>query len=190
LEILLVRHGRPALSTAETITGREIGDFARRYDVLEIIEPPPLHLTALTASCDCIVSSDRPRARDSAKLLASGRRIEIDPELREAALPESIGVPLSLPAGWWVAAARVAWWLNWCSSEESRGEAQTRASRVAERLSTFASAHERVVAVGHGVFNGLVGRALKSRGWRGPLLMPRRCWSAARYVISSSSARP
>jgi len=109
LEILLVRHGRPALNTAETITGREIGDFARRYDVLEIIEPPPVRLIALAASCGCIMSSDRPRARDSARLLANGRPIEIDPELREAALPESIGVPLPLPAGWWVAAARIAW---------------------------------------------------------------------------------
>jgi len=142
---------------------------------------PAASLHELAASARCVVSSDLPRARESAAWLAASRDVRVDPELREAALPESLGISIRLSPGTWVVLARLAWWLNWRESEESIALTRQRAGRVADRLEALAAEYGFVMAVGHGMFNRFLASQLRQRGWRGPSMLPRAYWSAAQF---------
>jgi len=126
---------------------------------------------------------DLKRSVESAQWLAQTRMVEIDPDLREAGLPESINIPLPLPPGAWVVIARVAWWLNLCRAEESIAQTRVRASRATDRLAALAQLHGTVLVVGHGMFNRLIGADLLRCGWNGPRILPRRYWTTATFVF-------
>ena len=185
MKIVLVRHGPPAVASWPAISGHEIGAFVREYNLLgTAATTPPPHISALAASCSSIVSSDLPRALESAQLIARSQPIQIDAELREAALPERIELSMRLPVAAWTAFARIVWWLNWAGADESLLDARARASRVADRLSAAAHIHEGVLAVGHGIFNRLVAGELKRRGWRGRTTLARSYWECAALTIT------
>jgi broad specificity phosphatase PhoE len=184
MQIVLVRHGKPgaSLSTAP-ISGRAIGQWVRHYNNVGItreLAPPPL-VCELALSARCVIASDLSRARESAAWLASSKDVRVDPELREATLPESLGIGIRLSPGAWVVLARVAWWLNWCESDETIAMTRERAGRVADRLGALAAKYGSVLAVGHGMFNWFLARQLRRRGWRGPRVLPRVHWAPARF---------
>jgi broad specificity phosphatase PhoE len=144
--------------------------------------PPPDDLLAIAAETPCIVASDLRRARESAAWLAGATPVRVESELREAPLPESLGVPLRLPPGAWVVLARVLWLLNAGAAVESVAQTRQRAQRVADRLEALAVEHDSVMAVGHGMFNRFVASALRRRGWHGPRHLPRPYWAAAPFT--------
>ena len=183
-QIVLVRHGRPAGANAAPISGRDVGRWVTHYNGLGIDRgcPPPASLVRLVASAGCVAASDLRRARESAEWLRSPATVSIDPELREAVLPESLPWSLRIHPGVWVVLARVGWWLNWCASEEPVDATRQRAGRAADRLCALAREHASIVVVGHGMFNRFVGRELMARGWCGPAIMPRAYWSAALFM--------
>jgi broad specificity phosphatase PhoE len=129
-----------------------------------------------------VIASDVPRAKESAAWLTASMDVRVDPELREAALPESLHSSIRLSPGAWVVLARVAWWLNWCHSDETIAMARQRAGRVADRLGVLAAEHGSVLAIGHGMFNRFVASQLLRRGWRGPKVLPREYWAVAQFV--------
>jgi broad specificity phosphatase PhoE len=191
MEIVLVRHGKPASVPSDSIAGHEIGHWVRRYNDAGISRefPPPSSVQRLVASTGCVVASDLRRSVESADWLAAQREVRVDPDLREATLPESMGVAVRMPPGVWVVLARVAWWLNCGRATESIAATRDRASRVADRLCALAAAKAVVVVVGHGMFNRFVAAQLRSRGWRGPVLLPTAYWTAARFVKPTAPSR-
>jgi hypothetical protein len=140
MEIVLVRHGKPASVPSDSIAGHEIGHWVRRYNDAGISRefPPPSSVQRLVASTGCVVASDLRRSVESA-------------------------------------------------ASESIAATRDRASRVADRLCALAAANGVVVVVGHGMFNRFVAVQLRSRGWRGPVLLPTAYWTAARFVALRSS---
>ena len=183
MEILLVRHGRPAPLGKRLISGHELGGVLAGYNEAGLAEVaiPPLAVQKLVKSAGCVLASDLARSIESAELLAS-IDVKIDPDLREAGLPSSIGVLFPIPARAWIVIARVVWWLNWCSSEESVAATRARAARAADRLCMLANEYERVAVVGHGLFNRFVARQLRRRGWRGPRFLPSAYWAASTFT--------
>ena len=190
MEIVLVRHGRPAPVDGRMVSGREVGEWAARYNEAGLLETlrPPLAVQQLVKSAGCVLASNLPRSLESARLVASND-VTIDPDLREAALPPSMGVSFRLPAGVWVVIARMAWWLNCRRSEEPIAAARARARRAADRLCALASRHGTVAVVGHGVFNRFVAKQLLMRGWKGPRFLPNAHWSASRFTRYSDGGR-
>jgi broad specificity phosphatase PhoE len=185
MEITLVRHGKPAALTAATISGHDVGQWARRYNELGITRElePPESVRRLVSSARWVVASDARRSIESADWLASPCEVRIDADLREAALPDSMGMSMRMFPGAWVVIARVAWWLNWCRSSETVEATRHRARRATDRLCALAGEHGSVLVVGHGVFNRFIATQLLRRGWRGPRLLPRAYWAAARFTI-------
>jgi broad specificity phosphatase PhoE len=165
------------------IAGRNVGTWFRRYDDIGITRElePPESLRQLVSSAGCILASNARRSIESARWLAAPRDVRIDPDLREAALPDSLGVSIRMPPGVWVVIARVIWWLDWCRSAETIEATRSRASQAADRLCALVVEHGTVVVVGHGMFNRFVATQLVKRGWRGPRLLPAAYWSAARF---------
>ena len=100
LEIALARHGKSEFSVGRWISGSSLRDLVRRYDEAGINRAtgPPPALVALAARSQCVVASDLKRAVESAQVLAAGREVVVDPGLREACLPDSLGLSVSLPS--------------------------------------------------------------------------------------------
>jgi broad specificity phosphatase PhoE len=182
MPIILVRHGKPRDVGRTSISGKEIGGWLRAYAETGITTKvaPPAAVRDLASSARFVVASDIQRALESAAWLAE-KDIHVDPDLREAALPESLGVSLRLPPGMWIVLARVAWWVNWAESEETIAGARQRAVRVADVLTARATEYGSVMAVGHGMFNRFVANQLRHRGWRGPRTFPSGYWGAALF---------
>lgn len=114
MRIVLVRHGKPIGIDVRPISGRDFGRWVRHYDDSGITRDlvPPATVCAAAAVAGCVLVSDRVRARESVAQLVAAERITVEPELREAALPESLPFATRLSPGAWVVLARVAWWLD------------------------------------------------------------------------------
>ena len=184
MEIVLSRHGKSALPRVSSISGRDLGRWVDRYNAAGITTalPPPEPLRQLATSVGYVVASDRRRAVESARWLASSREFEVDPKLREAALPDSMGVSLQMSPDVWAIIARVVWSFDWHQSSESVAAARRRAKEATARLCALAGEHRTVLVVGHGMFNRLIARELRRRGWRGPRFLPLANWTSATYA--------
>jgi broad specificity phosphatase PhoE len=110
MQIALVRHGKPCGVDAAPISGHDIGRWVRHYNGAGITRElaPPAIVRELASSAPCVIASDFRRARESAEWLAASTDVRLDPELREAVLPESIGISTRLSPG-----ARGWSWLEW-----------------------------------------------------------------------------
>jgi len=183
MEIVLVRHGRPARLARAMVSGCELGEWGARFNETGLSESvrPPLAVQELVKSVNCVVASDLARSIESARLLTS-TDVTIDPELREAALPSSMGVSLRLPAGVWVVVARIAWWLNCRQSDEPVEATRARAARAADRLCALATRYQTIAVIGHGVFNRFIAKQLLIRGWKGPRLLSSAYWAVSRFT--------
>src|SRR5262245_36775461 len=104
MEIFLVRHGRPEGLVRIPISGRDIGQWVTRYNESGIDQRlmPPESVSRLVASAGCVVASNLRRSIESAAILAPSRDLHIDPELREAVLPDSLGVSVRMSPDVWV----------------------------------------------------------------------------------------
>jgi broad specificity phosphatase PhoE len=181
MRIVLLRHGKPASRSSAWIPGDQLAEWSRSFDHGGIEEAMliPDEVRQLVSKIGLVMSSDLLRATQSAARLM--RKTVIDPDLREARLVASFRTSLHAPASLWLAVARLAWRLNVASSEEPIAAARARAQRVTDRLIDLAREHYSVLVVGHGVFNSLIARRLRTLGWSGPLVPPSHYWSVATY---------
>ena len=174
-EILLIRHARPRFDTRARVRTSDMRDFLAAYESAGIDHrhtDPRTRKTKTYCSdakggeCRILTSNSR-RSIESARLFFPHiEETTGDPLYREAELPARIPVPgLSLPYSVAVAIARSLWMLGLHQQVESYAMARARARRAAERLADSATEGGRVVLVGHGFFNRLIGRQLKRAGW-------------------------
>jgi broad specificity phosphatase PhoE len=183
--IALARHGRPIVPSVTPISGRDLGEWLRRYNdagVARSVAPPP-SLRRLAASSRCVLASDSRRSIESAAWLVPRRDVRIEADLREAGLPETIEMSMRMSPRAWVAIARVLWWLNLGAAPETIGMVRRRAVKMAERLCALADEHDAVLVIGHGVFNRFVAAELRKRGWQGPRVLPAGYWATAAYRL-------
>ena len=169
LQIVLVRHGRPAIDYRTRVAGSGYGDWIRRYDEapLDLTVPPPAGLFMRLAAVGCVATSPLRRSLESAQLLAPGLPLVCDPLFAEAGIPSTLPFSLALPPRYWTLVFRVAWSWGLSQDAESLRAARRRAQRAAMRLAELAREHGSVVLVGHGQINRLIARALRRMGWKG-----------------------
>src|SRR3954465_15059234 len=101
--LALVRHGRSAHRHRGWIDSTGFRVWRKAYEAagLRDAERVPPDLAQLAAGATLVVSSDAPRAAESARLLAAHREVLLSPLLRELDLegPDLRGLRLPL-AGW------------------------------------------------------------------------------------------
>ena len=183
--ITLIRHGEPALSREVRLNAAQYGDWWGRYELGGLAEhqTPPDDMVALARGGATVLASTRLRAIQSATILAGGRPFTPDDLFIEAPLP---------PPPWptwirigprnWGFFARFWWWFfNHHGHEESVAQAHARADIAARRLIALAAGGQDVLLVAHGFFNTMIGRALKSMGWRRTLGRGYKYWSVRRF---------
>jgi broad specificity phosphatase PhoE len=185
-DIILARHGEPALSRKIRLTAEGYREWWARYETGGLkpgqTPPPGLQELALTVSARRV--SPRLRAQETAAALGKHLTFEVDPHLIEAPLPPP-NFPRFLrfsPSRWGVIARLWWWFLNHHDpGEETRAQAEVRAAAVADRLIAAARDGD-VLVVAHGFFNAMIGRALKKRGWRRVVNQGYRYWRHIRWA--------
>lgn len=165
--IILVRHGKPALSRKVRLTAREYREWWGLYDEGGIVsnQRVPKKVLGWAHVADQFYSSPLRRAVESLELAAGRAPDVILPDLVEAALP-SPPIPLKLRPKSWGTWARIVWFLGWSDGMESHTDARIRANRAAEILAEAAAGGKIIYVQGHGWFNRMVKGSLMKQGWK------------------------
>ena len=167
-QLVLVRHGRPALSRKMYIDWRAYHSWWAAYGEsgLAETETPPGVLVELAKRADIIIASPLPRAWQTAQALSGGRHIIADERFVEAPLPSPPIPFVRLRPPIWNVLSRVFWWLGYSGTGESRKHAKIRATSAADRLIELAQGRELVLLCAHGWFNRMIRKVLRERQWQ------------------------
>jgi broad specificity phosphatase PhoE len=168
MRVILVRHGRPAISTNHRTSHRGFRAYIDAYEAagLDPASVPPEEVQDLLKELSFIYTSDRPRSQDSARALAPDAELIADPLFEEAPLA-SPRIPLlrvKVPA--WAVMARILWHAGYHPEIENYRRAKQRAKRAADILTRRAREDGVSALVAHGYFNAILGRELRRRGFR------------------------
>ncbi len=182
MEIILMRHGRPALTSPDSLLARDMPEWITRYDLAGTgNDLPPETSRALADRAGIVISSDLPRALSSLKALGC-EPIHTDALYREAELPIYGVGGLRLSPLAWSGIFRVLWLCGVSGHVETLQGAKQRAVKAAENLATLAgNAESPVLLMGHGMMNRLIARRLLSQGWREIRKPGKGYWGAGVY---------
>jgi broad specificity phosphatase PhoE len=168
LRIILVRHGRPAISTSHRTSHNGFRDYIDAYEAagLDPQSAPPDELQDLMKGLSAVFTSHRPRSQDSARALVPNAELIADPLFEEAPLasPKIPLVKLGVPA--WAVMSRILWHAGYHPEIENYRRAKQRAKAAADILIFKAQEDGTSVLVAHGYFNAMIGRELARRGFR------------------------
>lgn len=165
--IILVRHGKPALSRKVWLTWRGYREWWRQYDEggLTTEQNIPEAVMKLARDSDILISSPLRRAMETAQLLRGSPPDLVDQDLVEAALPSPPLGPLKFRPRMWGTLARIVWYVGWSDGHESHKAARQRANRTAEKLANQALGGKTVLVTGHGWYNRMLKGSLMKQGW-------------------------
>ncbi len=183
MEIVLLRHGKPAIANDHQLSSLQYGDWITEYNQSGIDSrlPAPKPALILAAECDFVVCSHLPRSIESAQALDVGS-IDVNEALfREFEMPfANIKTPGFLPATWSVF-YRLIWLAGFSANAESFQQAKQRGLACVERLLEYTNKHQRLLFVGHGALLWFICKQLLSRGWSGPKHSPKSYWDFSIY---------
>ncbi|WP_242913889.1 MULTISPECIES: histidine phosphatase family protein [Brevundimonas] len=169
-DIILARHGKPALSRKCWLSAEEYRDWWARYDAggLSAGQTPPDSLVRTAAVAGTLYASTLRRAQETARAVAGDRQFLTDSVFVEAPLPPP-HLPdwFKLPPRLWGVVARF-WWhvFDHHDGQESRAEAELRAARAAQILIQRSFDGRDVLVLAHGYFNHMIGQKLQAEGWK------------------------
>ena len=166
--IIISRHGRPALdrTAGPKLSWQEYRDWWARYEAgsLAADQTAPEKLKQAVADVDLVLSSERPRAIQTAEWATDGCQPNPQKLFNEAPLPPPrFKTKKYLPKTWNVL-ARSVWLQGHTLDEEGVGEARARAKLAAQHLHDAADG-KSVYLAAHGWFNRMLRRPLKALGW-------------------------
>ena len=189
--IILARHGKLQHPSWKPIPGSALAEWRETGATapLDPVSQPSLELRQLADAVPVLVASPLRRSLDSACVLWPGKPPLVEPLIREVESRASFATSLLLPAKLWSVAARVAWYTGSAPGAESYPAARERARVAVVRLATLAGEQDRVLVIGHGIMNGLIGARLLRTGWQGPRLRQHRHWGFAIYRREAKPAK-
>lgn len=160
-----------------------LGGWIERYEKSGLLPAEPPHEIKAQAASSMVVCSTALRSVESARRIANGREVHAHPVYREAGLPYSgWGFP-KLPTPIWAVVFRIAWFRGFSAHAESYDEAKARADMAARQLIELATAHGRILMMGHGIANILIARKLLAFGCRGPKRPDGHHWAFSLYQL-------
>ena len=164
MKICLIRHGKPIAAINPKLSASGFATWVRHYNQSNIASyslPPPEFKQSFTSSF--IVTSDLPRAIDSAYVCLNKQPDLILKEVREMEIPR-YKLPFTLHAYTWLIFNRILWFLGFSGRVESFKCAKTRARNIARELHQLAIKHNNVVVFGHGLMNRYIAKELHKLG--------------------------
>jgi broad specificity phosphatase PhoE len=186
IRVILVRHGRPAISTAERTTHHGFRDYIDAYEAagLDPDSAPPEELHDLVGELTAVYTSGRPRSQDSARALAPNAELIADPLFVEAPLASPRIPLLRMGVPKWAVMARILWHAGYHPEIENYRRAKHRAKEAADILIARGIEDGTAALVAHGYFNAMIGRELARRGFHKTGYHRVRFWNAVIYEMS------
>ena len=184
-QIPIMRHGRSAHPyPARWITPAEFREWIGVYNRTGIADEsrPRDELIARLGNVQFIVCSDYPRSIESAARLFPTARPIISPLFREVGRPWQGSRKVRLPLPVWDRFSVLLWKLNAVTTDDSIQAARQRAQAATRQLIDAAEQFSRVLFVGHGMLNALIGRELRRQGWRGPRQINDDYWGITSFL--------
>jgi len=183
MEIVLLRHGKPNIPSLSKLSASAFCEWVKDYNAsgLSVSSKPTNKALVRTSDCNVIICSNLPRSIESGKALNAGKIILSDSIFNEAGLPSTSWQKLKLSPKFWAVFFRVLWLLGFSRNSESFKEAKTRATEAVKILVKLANEHEKVMFVGHGVYNRILANELRKNGWQGPKNPGSKHWSSEVY---------
>jgi broad specificity phosphatase PhoE len=185
LRIVLVRHGKPAISTKYKTSHHGFADYIDAYEAagLDPESAPPEELRDLARGITAVYTSHRPRSQESAMAIAPHAELISDVLFEEAPLasPHIPLIKLGVPA--WAVMSRILWHAGYHPEIENYRRSKLRAQKAADILMAKAKNDGTAVLVAHGYFNAILGRELARRGFRSIGHHRVRFWNAVIYEL-------
>ena len=163
--IITARHGRPDLSREVKLSAADYGEWWQEYDRSGLApdQTPPDSLVSLAKNAATILSSDLPRALETAHAIAGRDDIVGDAAFVEAHLPPPPFPLIKAGPQFWGVASRVCWMMGYAPGDfEPVSKAWQRVGRFTDRL-IEESQHGDVVLCAHGYLNWMIDRELRKR---------------------------
>lgn len=169
MKIILLRHGKPNLVPSKKISANDFTQWINDYNHAQLCSDslPQDAIIEQTKNNALIISSTLRRSIDSAQKLQPAQVIISDALFNEAEMPSTTWLFPKLPTQIWAIAFRLAWRLGFTGTNnvESFKQASSRARLAANELIQHAKHHDEIILVGHGIFNRLLTKQLKSSDW-------------------------
>lgn len=190
--LVLVRHGPSAHVQSGALDRRGVERWRQAYDTTGIRHdsPPPVALSQVVSAATHVLSSDMPRALQSAALLAPQHPVKGDAVFREAALsiPDW---PTRLPLRGWGTLIYLRWQFRSLLEPSENAQHRQRAAAAAAQLAALVEDGSSACVITHGVFRKLLSRELQGLGWT---MTERRGgyshWSSWHFVPTTRFAGP
>ena len=182
-KIILVRHGEPDVYIKEKISGKEIPSFLETYNTAPLKKNsfPPSKLIFLAQNAT-VVCSDLHRSSASAARCDVSPKI-INPVFAESIPPHFQNKLLKFKPKQWLIFSRLLWLAGFSRNGESLFLTRQRADQAAAILVSEAQQRD-VILFGHGLFNIMIAKSLKKRGYEGPKVPARNFWDYGVYLKS------
>lgn len=165
--LVLVRHATSAHPQPRTMNIDGFRAWRAAYEAAGIRadERVPDELARLVRNADLVVSSDAPRAVQSARLIAPSAGIEPSPLLRELDLEGLDLRGLTLPFHAWALVVGLRTLAQSLRGRYPSPEESARIARAVAWLTQLAEGRELVVVVTHASFRRRLARELQQAGW-------------------------
>jgi broad specificity phosphatase PhoE len=183
MKIILLRHGKPIMPVIKRLSASSFYEWVQEYNASGLCSKskPTVEAINCAKACDAIVCSDLPRSIESAKALSSEAIVLSSAIFNEAGMPTANWHTLKLSPIIWAPIFRLSWLFGFSRKSESFKEAKIRAKEAVKKLTEIAHEHERVLFVGHGVFNRILANELRKTGWSGSKNPGTKHWSHGVY---------
>lgn len=182
MEIVLLRHGKPRVDLKGYLSVKEIKQLVEDYAQSGIQDTPDNKLKN-KFSDHFVICSNLARSMESAKELGLNNIHLSDVLFKEADLPHFDNNFLKLPVAAWVVLLRVLWLFGFKKNGESFLRAKERSKYAAEKLIALSQHNEKIIVVGHGLMNRLIGKQLQKKGWLEVERVGKRFWEFRRYSV-------
>lgn len=183
MRIILIRHGQPQIALKPRTGHAGFSDYIDDYEAagLSPSSLPPEELRDLLKELTHVFSSDRPRSRQSAELLAPHAALTVDPLFAEAPLASPRLPFLRMQVPKWAVVSRILWHAGFHPEIENPRQARARAATAADILIARARQAGVSALVAHGYFNWMIGRRLLERGFHRTGTHQARYWNTVAY---------
>lgn len=166
-QIILLRHGEPALDKKGGRKREEAVQFIKDYDTVGIYPPSFVPVVLESGELEIIHTSSIPRSIATAKWVFAQEDIQgPDPLFREFERKIYPFLNVKMPLKWWLNTSRILWFMGMNKKGIERfSQAKKRAREGAGFLEKEAQAKGKALLVSHGLLNHYLVKYLKQSGW-------------------------
>jgi len=166
-QIMLIRHGVPAISREGRFNRKEAQKFIRAYDSVGVfpLAHQPVHLEE--GEVEIIYTSNINRAIHTAQLIFGEQYNFVQWKQFAEFQRKIMAFPnMKMPLGFWLVNSRLLWVLGFNDKGiENFKTAKQRAKDGASFLEAQAMQQDKAILVAHGFYNKYLRKYLKKRGW-------------------------